>query len=75
MPKLHKIKPTTVKAVQQITVEDLKQAKQVLFMVSTYGTGEAPDLASNFEKKLMQQNLALSHLNYAEGSFGAFNLN
>lgn len=67
----HAHQPTTVKAVQQITVEDLKQAKQVLFMVSTYGTGEAPDLASNFEKKLMQQNLALSHLNYAVLALGS----
>ncbi|RKG35278.1 PepSY domain-containing protein [Acinetobacter rongchengensis] len=63
--------PTTVKAVQQLTVDDLKQAKQILFIASTYGTGEAPDLASSFEKKLMTMSLDLSHLKYAVLALGS----
>ncbi len=63
--------PTTVKAVQHLTVDELLQAQQILFVASTYGTGEAPDLASSFEKKLMQQNLELSHLNYAVLALGS----
>ena len=63
--------PTTVKAIQQLTVDDLKQAKQILFIASTYGTGEAPDLASSFEKKLMTKSLDLSHLKYAVLALGS----
>ncbi|WP_287906917.1 sulfite reductase flavoprotein subunit alpha [Acinetobacter sp.] len=63
--------PTTVKSVQQLSEEDLKQAKQILWIASTYGTGEAPDLASHFEKKLMSKSLDLSHLKYAVLALGS----
>ncbi|TNL53059.1 PepSY domain-containing protein [Acinetobacter bereziniae] len=63
--------PTTVKSAQQLSEEDLKQAKQVLWIASTYGTGEAPDLASHFEKKLMSKSLDLSHLKYAVLALGS----
>lgn len=63
--------PAAVKAVQQLTAEDLKNAPQILFVASTYGTGEAPDLASAFEKKLMAQALDLSHLRYAVLALGS----
>jgi len=63
--------PTTVKAVQQLSEDDLKQAKQILLIASTYGTGEAPDLASHFEKKLMATSLDLSHLKYAVLALGS----
>lgn len=63
--------PTAVKAIQQLTVDDLKQAKQILFVASTYGTGDSPDLASSFEKKLMTQSLDLSHLKYAVLALGS----
>ena len=33
--------PVTVKPIQQLHEADLKQAEHVLFVVSTYGTGEA----------------------------------
>ena len=42
--------PVQVKSVQQLTEADLQQHEQILFVISTYGTGEAPDLASNFAK-------------------------
>ena len=63
--------PVTVKAVQQLTAEDLAQTTQVLFIASTYGTGEAPDLASTFEKKMLHSTLDLSHLNYAVLALGS----
>ncbi len=63
--------PVTVKSVQQLTVEDLKQNKQILFIASTYGTGDAPDLASSFEKKILSQNLDLSHIQYAVLALGS----
>ncbi|MCH7336701.1 sulfite reductase flavoprotein subunit alpha [Acinetobacter sp. NIPH 2699] len=63
--------PTTVKPIQQLTEQDLQQAQQVLFVVSTYGTGEAPDLATGFNKKLMQQNLNLNHIQYAVLALGS----
>ncbi len=63
--------PTQVKAVQDLTVEDLKNTQHVLFVASTYGTGEAPDLASSFAKKLLNTQLDLSHLNYAVLALGS----
>lgn len=63
--------PTTVKPIQQLTEQDLLQAPQVLFVISTYGTGDAPDLASSFSKKLMQQSLDLSHMQYSVLALGS----
>ena len=63
--------PVTVKSVQQLTEADLKDAKQILFVASTYGTGEAPDLASSFEKKWLNTSLDLSHLSYAVLALGS----
>ncbi|MGE8645444.1 PepSY domain-containing protein [Acinetobacter vivianii] len=63
--------PTTVKPIQQLTEQDLLQAPQILFVISTYGTGDAPDLASSFSKKLMQQSLDLSHMQYAVLALGS----
>lgn len=63
--------PVTVKSAQQLSAEDLKHASQLLFVASTYGTGEAPDLASAFEKKVMSQSLELSHLKYAVLALGS----
>lgn len=63
--------PVTVKPIQQLHEADLKQAEHVLFVVSTYGTGEAPDLATGFVKKLMKSDLDLSHLNYAVLALGS----
>lgn len=63
--------PATVKSVQQLTLADLQQVEQVLFIASTYGTGEAPDLASSFEKKIMSGQADLSHLHYAVLALGS----
>lgn len=63
--------PATVKSVQQLKLADLQQAEQVLFIASTYGTGEAPDLASSFEKKILSGQADLSHLHYAVLALGS----
>ncbi|CAM4076522.1 PepSY domain-containing protein [Acinetobacter pragensis] len=63
--------PAEVKAAQQLTIDDLKQASQLLVIASTYGTGEAPDLAASFEKKLMSQQLDFSHLKFAVLALGS----
>ncbi|WP_407411735.1 PepSY domain-containing protein [Acinetobacter sp.] len=62
---------TQVKAVQDLKPEDLHNAEHVLFIASTYGTGEAPDLATSFEKKLLTQHLNLNHLSYAVLALGS----
>ncbi|EPQ3971907.1 PepSY domain-containing protein [Acinetobacter baumannii] len=63
--------PVQVKSVQQLTEVDLQQHEQILFVISTYGTGEAPDLASNFAKKLLKTNLKLQHIKYAVLALGS----
>ncbi len=63
--------PVTVKPVQQLSTEDLTQASQILFVASTYGTGEAPDLASSFERKIMSQKLDLSHVEFGVLALGS----
>ncbi|EXH48891.1 flavodoxin family protein [Acinetobacter baumannii 1412924] len=63
--------PVQVKSVQQLTEADLQQNEQILFVISTYGTGEAPDLASNFAKKLLKTNLRLQHVKYAVLALGS----
>lgn len=58
-------------ALHTLSANDLMQADQVLFVVSTFGTGEAPDLATVFEKKVMHQTLDLSQLRYAVLALGS----
>lgn len=63
--------PVTVKSMQKLSLDDLKNIEQVLFVVSTYGTGEAPDLASAFAKKMPSAEINLSHLRYAVLALGS----
>ncbi|QXB45597.1 PepSY domain-containing protein [Acinetobacter seifertii] len=63
--------PVQVKSIQELTEADLQQYEQILFVISTYGTGEAPDLASSFAKKLLKTKLELQHLNYAVLALGS----
>lgn len=63
--------PVQVRPVQQLTESDFKNSPQILFVLSTYGTGEAPDLASNFEKKFLKSSMVLDHLNYAILALGS----
>ncbi|WP_180174810.1 sulfite reductase flavoprotein subunit alpha [Acinetobacter sp. YH01022] len=63
--------PVSVKSVQHLSLDDLKNTEQVLFVASTYGIGEAPDLASGFAKKILRKKADLSHLHYAVLALGS----
>ncbi|OTG87771.1 hypothetical protein B9T31_04585 [Acinetobacter sp. ANC 4558] len=63
--------PATVKSVQALTLENIQQAEQILFVASTYGTGDAPDLANTFAKKVLTATIDLSHLHYAVLALGS----
>ena len=54
-----------VRALGTLTEEDLRQARRAVFVVSTFGDGEAPDSARGFERNVLGKALALNHLNYA----------
>ncbi|MGH8439391.1 MAG: PepSY domain-containing protein [Pseudomonas sp.] len=54
-----------VRPLAELTENDLNQAERALFVVSTFGDGEAPDSARGFERKVLGQPWALGNLNYA----------
>ena len=56
--------------IQNIKVEHLKQAQKTLWIVSTYGEGDAPDTARQFIKEVMSQSIDLSHQHYAVLALG-----
>lgn len=55
---------------QDLTATQLQQAQHVLWMVSTYGDGDAPDSARLAVRHLFPQTLDLSHQWYAVLAFG-----
>lgn len=57
--------PVQVQRLADVTEQDLKQSQNALFVVSTFGDGEAPDSARGFERKILGQPLGLENLNYA----------
>ncbi|OCR26982.1 flavodoxin [Pseudomonas syringae] len=57
--------PVKVQRLADVTERDLSQSQNALFVVSTFGDGEAPDSARGFERKLLGSQLALGNLNYA----------
>ena len=54
-----------VRALADLSETDLRQANKALFVVSTFGDGEAPDSARTFERKVLGQPWALGSLDYA----------
>ncbi|WP_406820958.1 PepSY domain-containing protein [Pseudomonas sp. KnCO4] len=54
-----------VRALAELGESDLRQARRALFVVSTFGDGEAPDSARVFERKVLGQPWALNNLSYA----------
>ncbi|WP_248918793.1 sulfite reductase flavoprotein subunit alpha [Pseudomonas entomophila] len=54
-----------VRPLAQLDEAQLRQANRALFVVSTFGDGEAPDSARAFERKVLGQPWALEHLDYA----------
>ncbi|WP_079229644.1 PepSY domain-containing protein [Pseudomonas putida] len=57
--------PVQVRALADLGEEDLRQTRRALFVVSTFGDGEAPDSARGFERKVLGQPWALNNLSYA----------
>ena len=51
--------------IQHVQAEDLYQAQNILWFVSTYGEGDAPDTARHFLFKVMSQQLDLSQQKFA----------
>lgn len=60
----------TVFSIEDLTAEHLKQADRVVWMISTYGEGDAPDTAQAFKQWLDSSELDLSHLAFAVLAFG-----
>ncbi|MGE8414394.1 MAG: PepSY domain-containing protein [Pseudomonas sp.] len=54
-----------VRPLASLSEQDLRSAQRALFVVSTFGDGEAPDSARGFERKLLGRELALDGLEYA----------
>lgn len=48
----------------------LHDVRRALFIVSTYGEGEAPDNAARFKRRLSSQSMDLSHLEFAVLALG-----
>ena len=57
--------PVQVRPLAELGEAQLRQASRALFVVSTFGDGEAPDSARGFERKVLGQPWALEHLDYA----------
>ena len=55
----------TLKNIQKLTTTDLIQYQRILWVVSTYGEGDAPDDAQHFVHKILSQPVDLSHLSFA----------
>lgn len=59
-----------VQPLARLTELDLQQSRNALFVVSTFGDGEAPDSARGFERTLLGRSLSLPDLNYAVLALG-----
>jgi len=62
--------PVRVQRLGDMTEQDLSKSRNALFVVSTFGDGEAPDSARGFERKLLGRPLSLETLNYAVLALG-----
>ncbi|MCH7336984.1 sulfite reductase flavoprotein subunit alpha [Acinetobacter sp. NIPH 2699] len=56
--------------IQQLNQQHLQQPSTILWVVSTYGEGDAPDTAQDFVHKILAQSLDLSHLSFAVLALG-----
>jgi sulfite reductase (NADPH) flavoprotein alpha-component len=62
--------PAQLSELSELCAEDLQRAERILFLVSTYGEGDAPDAAAAFSGRLMTSALALPQLRYAVLALG-----
>ena len=69
--QLHKQgQPCVVISAEHLKDTDLLNMQRVIFMLSTYGEGDAPDTAQAFKQSLVHSTLDLSHLEFAVLAFG-----
>ena len=62
--------PAQLSELSDLGAADLQRAERVLFLVSTYGEGDAPDGAAAFAGRLMGGAVPLEHLHYAVLALG-----
>ncbi|RZT09184.1 sulfite reductase (NADPH) flavoprotein alpha-component [Duganella sp. CF402] len=62
--------PVRLAELSELGAEDLQGAERALFLVSTYGEGDAPDAAAAFAGRLMTTSLPLAQLHYAVLALG-----
>ncbi|MGV7209203.1 sulfite reductase subunit alpha [Oxalobacteraceae bacterium A2-2] len=62
--------PARLCELSELGADDLAQAERILFVVSTYGEGDAPDAAAAFAGRLMDIGLPLPRLHYAVLALG-----
>ncbi|WP_448652967.1 PepSY domain-containing protein [Pseudomonas fluorescens] len=62
--------PVKVQPLANVSPDDLRQSENALFVVSTFGDGEAPDSARGFERSVLGQDLSLKGLNYSVLALG-----
>jgi sulfite reductase (NADPH) flavoprotein alpha-component len=62
--------PARLAELSELGAEDLQRAERILFLVSTYGEGDAPDAAAAFAGRLMTISLPLPQLHYAVLALG-----
>lgn len=62
--------PVRVEPLAKLDRAQLEQTRNALFVVSTFGDGEAPDSARGFERQLLGQSLGLNDLRYAVLALG-----
>ncbi|WP_324731739.1 sulfite reductase flavoprotein subunit alpha [Pseudomonas paeninsulae] len=62
--------PVNVQPLARVDQQMLSQAQNALFVISTFGDGQAPDSARGFERALLGRELALGELRYAVLALG-----
>ena len=62
--------PVRLCELAQLRRDDLQSVERILFLVSTYGEGDAPDNAAAFASTLMTLRLPLAHLHYCVLALG-----
>ncbi len=62
--------PVQVRPLMRVDEQALRQTRNALFVVATFGDGEAPDAARGFERKMLGQRLDLGGLHYAVLALG-----
>ncbi len=62
--------PVQVHALHQLPLDLLNRAQHALFIVSTFGDGEAPDHARHFDEQLPVKSLKLSQLKFSVLALG-----